>query len=173
MSFIALYAENASVVGTYEDRAAAVHAAVRIAMRHPEYSTEIGIAELADSDGHVIAPFVSASDLLAAGDVDAVTAADAYEFTSKPQSRVADAIEAAADAAEQLRVAVQTCEDETEPHDATVSTAKDGTVTVVLSPAFMQRRRPGLVARTIVATLSSGDAHDGEGDVESRPSRHH
>ncbi len=173
MSFIALYAENASVVGTYEDRAAAVHAAVRIAMRHPEYSTEIGIAELADSDGHVIAPFVSASDLLAAGDVDAVAAADAYDFTSKPQSRLADAIEAAADAAERLRVAVETREDEAAPHDATVSTAADGTVTVVLSPAFMQRRRPGLLPRTIVATSPTGDVSDREGDVKSRPTRRH
>jgi hypothetical protein len=75
MSFIALYAENASVVETYDERAGAVRA-VAIAMRRPDLATEIGIAELDDADGHVVAPFVSASDLLAADDADAVAAAD-------------------------------------------------------------------------------------------------
>lgn len=75
MSFIALYAENASVVGTYADRPRAVRAAIEIAMRRPDLSTDIGIAEVDDADGHVIVPFVSASDLLAADDHDAVTTA--------------------------------------------------------------------------------------------------
>lgn len=81
MSFIALYAENASVVGTYDERAPAVRAAITIAMRRPDLSPEIGIAELDDADGHVIAPFVSASDLLAADDADAVAAADELSAT--------------------------------------------------------------------------------------------
>jgi hypothetical protein len=41
----------------------------------------LGIAELDDADGHVIAPFVSASDLLAADDADAVAAADELSKT--------------------------------------------------------------------------------------------
>ena len=87
MSFIALYAENASVVGTYAERAGAVRAAVRIAMRRPDLSTDIGIAELDDGDGHVIAPFVSASDLLANDDSDAVAAAAADERRGETQDR--------------------------------------------------------------------------------------
>jgi hypothetical protein len=89
MSFIALYAENASVVGSYHERALAVRAAVTIAMRQPDLSPEIGIAELDDGDGHVIAPFVSASDLLATDDADAVAAADAYSSAAQdPQGDV-------------------------------------------------------------------------------------
>ena len=87
MSFIALYAENASVVGTYAERAAAVRAAVRIAMRRPDLSTDIGIAELDDGDGHVIAPSVSASDLLANDDSDAVAAAEAAADERRRQTR--------------------------------------------------------------------------------------
>src|SRR4051794_6772436 len=87
MSFIALYAENASVVGTYAERAAAVRAAVRIAMRRPDLSTDIGIAELDDGDGHVIAPFVSASDLLANDDSDAVAAAEAAADERRGETR--------------------------------------------------------------------------------------
>ena len=80
MSFIALYAENASVVGTYADRADRGACRGHDRDAPAGLSTEIGIAELDDTDGHVIAPFVSASDLLAADDGDAVSAADAYEF---------------------------------------------------------------------------------------------
>jgi DNA-binding NarL/FixJ family response regulator len=46
-------------------------------MRQPELRPDVGIAEI-DDDGHVVAPFVSASDLLA-HDVDALATADARQ----------------------------------------------------------------------------------------------
>lgn len=77
MSFIALYAENASIVGTYADRALAVRAAVTIATQHPDLSADVEVAEIDDHDGHVVTPFVSASDLLAHDDPHAVAIAAA------------------------------------------------------------------------------------------------
>jgi hypothetical protein len=78
MSFVALYAENASVLHAYDERSRAIRAAVRIAIERPDLSDDIGVAELDETDGHVISPFRSATDLLAHDDPDAVAAAEEY-----------------------------------------------------------------------------------------------
>jgi hypothetical protein len=89
MSFITLYAENASVLSTHTERRDAVRGAVTIAMQRPDLSIEVGVAEIDDHTGLAIKPFVSASELLAANDPDAVAAADGFDFehrTSQPDA---------------------------------------------------------------------------------------
>src|SRR4051794_32064028 len=76
MSFVTVYAGNAGLC-TYTRRGDAVRAAVMIAIRHPALSADVGIAELNDTDGAVISAFVSASEMLASEDADAIAAADA------------------------------------------------------------------------------------------------
>jgi hypothetical protein len=175
MSFIALYAENASVVGTYAERAAAVRAAIAIAMRRPDLSPEIGIAELDDADGHVIAPFVSASDLLAADDPDAVAAADRFDAQPAPRTAIADATNAVAEAALRLRDAMETRAEpmESHAHDVAVKTAEDGTIRVTVKRGRPTRRRSrdDLRPPEIIATFPDGGVVRVAVEPESEPPR--
>jgi len=78
MTFTVLYRDTGSVIGNHESRDDAVRDAVSIALERPDLSLVVGFAEVGD-DGMPIAPFVSASDLLAANDLVAVAVTEAYD----------------------------------------------------------------------------------------------
>jgi nucleoid DNA-binding protein len=77
MTFSLTYRDTGSVSGHYADRADAIRDAVQIAFDRPDLSFLVGVIAIGD-DGLPQQPFVSASDLLAANDEDAVAAASAW-----------------------------------------------------------------------------------------------
>jgi hypothetical protein len=82
VSFVVLYRDSGSVLGTYADREHAVSAAVTVAMERPDLSFVVGLIEVGD-DGLRVASFESASDLLASGDPLATTIVDSLATQSQ------------------------------------------------------------------------------------------
>jgi DNA-binding protein HU-beta len=78
MTYTVLYRDTGSVIGHHADRESAVRDAVSIALDRPDLTFLVGVVEIGE-DGMPLAPFASASDLLATNDPDAIAVADRHD----------------------------------------------------------------------------------------------
>jgi hypothetical protein len=92
MSFTVLYRDTGSVIGHHADRGAAIRDAMTVALDRPDLSLIVGVVEL-DEDGMPVSLPISASDLLATGDPDAVAVARSHDATGATPPFVRDDVD--------------------------------------------------------------------------------